>query len=315
MLLTLGVKVLGKTLDPSIMKPFETLDALIDFKNSMRPPPANNVPIEIEKFDEKITVSGRLIKSGTLSHDPNIGALSIISRCIRDLGWEKDIVITKHGLAQDSFSCRNKFIRIANQIDIKLDGLSVPQASLPQAYWKYEYKKEKLGTIFLHLVVEDFTNGRAIFENHGGCERGYFYTSDFKPLQIKKYQDRAAYKSGDTSKRVSIPDLILFDPDRNEIINIEGKTFQNRKTGIKQLSAYDSIEEAYIQRYYDNPTIHRTVVIYGGSQEEISEPEICFALNKNGVLILGQNPPKLISVAITTLLQANSLRSRVPYGK
>ena len=305
LLMNLGVEILGKQLDPVLFKPFETLDEVIQFKNDMAPPPKGNVPIRIEKSANRIRISGRLYKSGYLAHDPNIGALTLISQCLRKLGWRGEIVITRHGLVQDNIGKNNKFIQIANQIGIQLDGLTVPNTELPVTYWKYETQSEKLATVFLHLVVEEFTQGRSVFDNHAGCERG-----DFKKIQeqeveyivLEKYEDKKAYKAGDKSKRLHRPDLVLFDRQRSEIINIEGKKFTDRKKGIKQLERYDAIEREHIQRHYSWCKIIRTVVIYGGQQTEIAEPEIGFLLNKHGLLILGQKPPQLFIEAINNLL-------------
>ncbi len=302
MLITFGVEILGKQLTPNIFKPFGTLEELIAFKSGMRRPPSGNVPILIQKKADQITVSGRLIKSGGLAHDPNIGALTLICQCIRNFGWEKEIIITKHGLAQKNVGRDNKFIQIANQLDIKLEGLSVPEAELPEAYWKYETETEKLSTIFIHLVAEGFTNAQAIFENHAGCEKGYFQTPKGEYLALEKYENRDLYKAGDTSKRVSIPDLILFDRDRNEIINIEGKTFQNRRKGVEQLENYDFIENAYIRKHYNPRRIIRTVVTYGSRNIEITEPEIGFMLNRDGIPVLGKNAPQVFIEAVNNLL-------------
>lgn len=177
MLLTNGVEIIGKKLDKKLLKPFSSVDELIIYKNSMRKPPKGNIPIEITKDNDTIFVSGRLFKSGGLSHDPNIGALSIISVTLRKLGWRGKIVITKHGLEQKHLGNANKFILIANQVGILLDGLSVPKPKPHQKYWKYDESGEKLGTIFIHLVVESFTDGYSIYENHAGSERGYFLSS------------------------------------------------------------------------------------------------------------------------------------------
>ena len=117
-LLTLGVTVVGK--DTSHwFKPFDSLDDLIRFKAAMRMPPAGNVPITIKRFDDRIEVSGRLAKpenAGNIGHDPNIGALSMISACIRKLGWNKEIVLTMHGVTQQYVNRthgKNKFLYIA----------------------------------------------------------------------------------------------------------------------------------------------------------------------------------------------------------
>ena len=299
MLMTFNVEILGKHLDPDLFKPFGTLEELIASKNEMRLPPRGNVPIRIQKANDLITVSGRLIKSGALAHDPNIGALTMISQCIRNLGWERDLMITKHGLAQENVGRDNKFIQIANQLNMRLQDLTVPDSELPEVYWKYATETEKLGTIFIHLVVEAFTNAQAIFENHAGCEKGYFQTPKGKYLALKKYQ------GGDRSQPVSIPDLVLFDRDRNEIINVEGKTFQNRKRGIEQLGNYDFIENAYIQEYYNPFQIIRTVVTYGGRKTEITEPEIGFMLNKDGIPVLGRQAPQIFIDAVNNMLASN----------
>ena len=299
LLMTFNVEILGKQLDPAIFKPFGTLEELITFKNAMRRPPRGNVPIQIQKTEDSVTVSGLLIKGGRLAYDPNIGALTMISQCVRNLGWEKDIIITKHGLAQNNVGNRNKFLKIANQLNIGLEGLTVPNSALPAAYWNYATKTEKLGTIFLHLFVEAFTNAHAIYENHAGCERGYFETPLGEYLALEKYLD------GDKAQQVFIPDLILFDGDRNAIIIIEGKTFEKRKEGIEQLGNYDLLENAYIRRHYNPQQIIRTVVTYGSQETDITEPEIGFMLNKDGIPVLGEDAPQIFIDAINNLPTSN----------
>jgi len=304
MLLTIGVEISGKNLDSSIFKPFQTLDELINVKRNMRRPPAGNVPIDITKFNDKITISGRLIKSNSLSHDPNIGALSIISKTIRKLGWNKDIVITKHGLSQKHISSNNKFIKIANQLNLKLDGLIVPTANFANDYWKYEENGEKLVSIFVHLLIEGYTNGYSIYENHAGCERGYFLCPQNECIAIEKYEDKDKYKNGDKTKIIFIPDLILYDIDRKKIINIEGKKYEKKNDGIKEINNLGPIEERYIKKYYPNINeIIRSVVLFGGKDKIIYEPQVGFLLTKDGSLILGPKAPQLFHEAINKLLR------------
>ena len=304
LLMNLNVEVLGKQLDSNLFKPFKTLEEVIESKNNMKRPPKGNVPILIEKDDNQIRISGRLIKDDRLSHDPNIGALSLISQGLRNLGWDKEIVITQHGLKQNNIGKDNKFIQIANRVGIQLEGLTVPSTSLPSTYWKYDVESEKLVTIFIHLVVEEFTQAHAIFDHHAGGEQGYIHKiedRETKYIVLEKYEDRDAYKAGDKSKRLHRPDLILFDDQRSEIINIEGKKFGNRKAGIKQLEKYDAIERKHIQPHYSWCKIIRTLVIYGSQQTKITEPEIGFLLNKRGDLILGQESPQIFVEAIEAL--------------
>lgn len=302
LLATCGVEVLGKVQTDEQGLAFDSIDELIQYKNSMRKPPKGNVPIDITRYADRIEVSGRLFKSGGLSHDPNIGALTIIAKALRVLGWEKDIVITQHGLAQSMLSISNKFIHIANRLNIKLQGLNIPKNVEHPDYWRYEKKGEKLATIFIHLVVESFTNGYSIFENHAGCEKSYFKNSNGDVVPLVKYSDRKAYKDGDKSKIAHIPDLILVDVERLQVINIEGKTYLNRFKGIAELSNYDFIEENYIRPQYPEYSIQRTVVVYGSNEEEIVEIQVSFMLNEKGKMILGIQAPKLFKQAILNLL-------------
>lgn len=301
LLLTLGVNILGKQLDTKIYTPFKSIEELISFKQKMRKAPKGNTPINITKFDNRIEVSGRLEKSGGLSHDPNIGALSIISAVIRKLGWNKDIVITQHGLTPKMIGRNNKFIQIANVIGIKIDGLSIPKTTLPTDYWHYDTTGEKLGTIFIHITSENFENAYSIFENHAGCEKGYFMTDKGEPIALPKYVNRTAYKQGDKTSIYYIPDLILFDKEKKEIINIEGKKYENMLLGIQELNNYDDIERDFINKYYPSCDIIRTVVLYGSCNEKINKKEVGFLLNQNGVLVLGPLPPNLFTRAIYNL--------------
>lgn len=251
--------------------------------------------------DDLIQISGRLYKNGGLAHDPNIGALTIIAAVLKKLGWTKKIEIIMHGLTQDCIGKTNKFIKIANILNIELEDLDVPKVELPKNYWHYETKGEKLGTIFIHLVVENFTKNYSIFENHAGCEKSYFVTKTGEHLPLGKYSDKNSYKSGDKSKIIFIPDLVLLDISENEVITIEGKTYSNRKNGIEELKNYDIFDERYLKPFYPDFKIIRTVVLYGSKNEKIAEIKIGFLLNENGRCVLGINAPKLFKTAIKNL--------------
>jgi hypothetical protein len=299
-LLTLGVEIDGKRLDHSVMKPFTSIGEVIKAKNSMGLPPASNVPVRLKKIGKLIQVSGRLIKSGSLSHDPSIGTLSLICATLRALGWAGSLEITQHGLSQNHITA-NKFIKIASMLNIGIKDLTMVKPVQDKKYWKYDLKGEKLGTIFIHLVVENFTNGFSIFENHAGCEKGYFFTKEGIPKAIEKYTDRNKYKAGDKEEIISLPDLILIDNDRIKIINIEGKKYENMKLGIRELCNFDGIEKFYIKKYYPKYNIIRTVVLYGSTNKKISRIEVSFLLNSKGLMVLGVKPPVLFKEAIKNL--------------
>ncbi|MCT7605300.1 hypothetical protein N5U27_02175 [Aliarcobacter butzleri] len=302
-LLTLGIEIIGKETDTKIMKPFVSIKELIDSKNSMRMPPKGNIPIKIYVYENNIQVSGRLFKSGGLSHDPNIGSLSLICATLRKLGWDKKLEIVEHGLEQRHVAnATNKFIRIANRFNIILQGLNIPCSLEDIDYWKYDISGEKLGTIFIHLIVENFTKGFSIYENHAGCERGYFYTSTGEPIVVGKYFDKEKYKSGNKSQIIHIPDLVIADFERLTIINIEGKKEENVQQGIKELDNFDAFENLYIKEYYSEyRTILRTVVLYGSDKEEIEQIEVSFMLNNKGKMILGIKAPEIFKIAIKNL--------------
>jgi len=302
LLLTLGVEILGKKLDKKVFAPFKNIDEVVRFKSNMRKAPSGNVPILLKIIKNKIQISGRLYKNGGLSHDPNIGALSIISSVLRKLGWKDIIEITQHGLAQSNVGAKNKFVQIANKLDISLQGLKIPKAEMNVNYWKYDTEGEKLGTIFIHLVVENFANGKSIFENHAGCEKGYFFTAKGEPIPLAKYIDREKYKAGDKSEIIKIPDLVLIDLSNKIIIDIEGKKYQFRHDGINELAGYDAFDKLYNKKHYPKFKIVRTVVLYGSKEEKIVEIEVGFLLNENGKLILGVKAPKLFQEAILNLL-------------
>ena len=298
---TLGVKLSGKISDPQHDVPWASINELIDYKKAMRKPPAGNVPIDIKIVGSKITVSGRLIKSDALGHDPNIGALSLIAATLRALGWVGAIEITRHGLSAKHLLRSNKFILVANKLNITLEGLVLPNPPMPDHYWHYETNSEKLGTIFLHVVVENFTKGMSIYENHAGCERGYFITNTGAHLSIDKKIPEAHVLPGMERRNIEIPDLVLIDLDRVEIINIEGKTFANVDIGIAELNNFDAVEKYYIKKYYPDYKVIRTVVLYGGDSEAIAKIEVSFLLNRFGKLVLSFNAPELFKEAIKNL--------------
>ncbi|MBF7682977.1 hypothetical protein I2F27_06510 [Acinetobacter sp. B5B] len=302
LLVTQGVRILGK--NRTDFFPFKSIDELIEAKNSMRNPPVGNVPIKITQCANKIQISGRLFKGNSLSHDPNIGTLSSIAYTLRLLGYQGQIEITHHGLSQSHVqNGKNKFIRIAQILDITLEGLQLPSQIAQISYWRYDMEGEKLGTIFIHLLVENFSEGFSIFDNHAGSEKGYFCTPDGQYLSLIKYEaeNREAYKAGDKTQIVYIPDLILLDPKQMEVINIEGKVYSNMLKGISELSNYDPVERLYINKHYPDFKILRTVVLYGSFENKLTRAEVSFLLNKDGSLILGIQAPDLFKRALQNL--------------
>lgn len=291
MLLTLNVKIVGKDIS-KWFESFKTIDEMIAFKDKMKQPPANNVPLNIKRFDDRIEVSGRLSKpanKGNIGHDPNIGALSLISKGLRHLGWKKRIVITQHGVSQeyiDKTRGKNKFIYICKILNIELDGIVIPEnISFPIKYWHYEKSSEKIASILLHMIGE-YHGIKGIYQNHAGCERGYFRTKDNTLITLPK-KDR-------NGVNLYIPDLVLYDEKSKHIILVEGKKLSTLQDGIEEIENYDSIENEYINPYYNDCKIYRCISIFGGNLTSLPHPKVILYLSATGKVIINPNAPKCI---------------------
>jgi hypothetical protein len=291
MLLTIGTKFIGKNMNHNFKK-FESIKEVIEFKDAMASPPQTNVPIELTKYPNRIEISGRLSKpsdAGNIGHDPSIGALSIISKTLRELGWKKDIVITRHGVNQDYInrSRGNKFLYIAKMLSIKLKGIDLPDINYPNKYWNYETKKEKVTSIFLHVLAE-YNDIRAIYENHGGCERGYFKTINDINITLPKKA-----KNGEN---LLIPDLILHMKDKNKILLIEGKKYKYMTSGIEELEGYHAIENEFIKEHYPDCEIERWVTTSGDYLSKIPHEKVLLHINEDGQIFVNDQADSKIKV-------------------
>ncbi len=303
MLKTLNVEILGKTgIDNKKFDAFNSIDELIKLKNSM-PETTNGLSVRLTKNKNSIEITAKLLNGGRLGHDPNIGMTTIIAKCLRILGWKKDIVITQHYLpSQQSVGKANKFIQIANKINIKLKGLKIPKANLQNVYWHYEENGEKVATIFLDILIEEFSNGFTIYSNHAGCERSYFLTTEGEKLAVEKYANRSKYKKGDKSQIINLPDLIIVDDSEKLVINIEGEMYKNAKAGIKQLKGFASFEKLYITKYYPKYKIERTVILYGSHNSKKPIGKITFVLNSNGKILISLKAPKIFKKSFDNIV-------------
>ena len=292
MLLTLGVEILGKS-NLSWFSKYTNIDELINAKNSMRRPPDGNVPILINKYDDRIEVSGRLSKpaeAGNIGHDPNIGALSLIGYTLRTLGWDKKIVITMHGVSQDYINRtrgRNKFLYICKLYGMVLDGIIMPENyDLPEKYWHYERSSEKVTSIILHVLGEN--NGlEEVYQNHAGCERGYFYTKSKEAITLPK-------KDSGGIENLYIPDLILYEPKSNTILLIEAKKLSTLNEGLVEIEHYDSIENEYLKKYYPLAKNLRYLTLFGGNESSLPNERVLVHMNYDGSVIINENAPDFI---------------------
>jgi len=291
---TLGVEILGKRDAVAQLSPYGSLNELIASRSAMRRPPRGNVPIAIVAGSDEVSISGRLVKNDSLSHDPNIGALSLISATVRKLGWTKRIRIVQHGLSQGMLGARNKFVQIANHLDLEVDGLNLPAAITPTTYWRYEVSGEKITTILIHLALEEQSTERIVFENHAGCEKGYFLEPDGSPLAVAKRVVGIDGKMKRDSPPIQLPDLVIVDDRRKEAIVIEGERAENLSAGVRQLATFSNFEQSYLARYYPGFSVRRVVVLFGGPDSDSGYDPAVMRLSDTGRLLFSKSCPKAI---------------------
>lgn len=287
-LLTLGVKIVGKS-NLTWFNPFSSIDEVISFKNEMRDPPDGNVPVKITKNDNAIYISGRLSKpkeAGNIGHDPNIGTLSMISGVLRALGWTQRIVITRHGTTQQYVSRNktNKFLYVCKLLNLEMDGLTITYPdTYREKYWHYEKSSEKVASILLHIMCSN-VGIRYIYENHAGCERGYFKNANGNLITLPKKDTHG--------ENLLIPDVILSDTTNRNIYLIEGKKLTTLQVGLAEIEDYDSIEDEYIKVEYPNYNYYRYLSIFGGYYTSLLNRKIMLYLNNDGLIILNRDLPQ-----------------------
>jgi hypothetical protein len=318
MLKSLDVKILGKVVDDDIYSPFGSVKALLDSKEKMKPPPGDNVPITIVELDDRIEVSARLsnpVEKHNIGHDPNMGAISLIASTIRKLGYDKDIVITQHGVSKEYLekSKGNKLLRIITkpEVNATLENLTIPDLiPIKGGYWKYEESSEKMVSILVHLQA-NYQGIAHIYENHAGSERGFLRDAKGQEIPIPKVigsedipdvAEEIKENFYDSKKRVKIPipDLVLANRGGDSITDIlllEAKKAENVLDGLASLNSYDIfVESALKKNGYEDPSINieRYVILFGGDKDEIVELDnkVLLQLCDSGEIILNPNGPE-----------------------
>lgn len=156
---------------------------------------------------------------------------------------------------------------------------------LPERYWHYEKRSEKMADILLHLQAM-YHGMYCVYENHAGCERGYFRTKTGRLVALPK-KDR-------NGMNLYLPDVVLYDEATNFILLIEGKMLATLQFGIKEIKNYDSIEQEYIYPAYGSVKIMRCVSIFGGNCQSIPHEKVLFYLASDGRIIINHNAPECI---------------------
>ena len=167
-------------------------------------------------------------------------------------------------------------------LNLTLDKLVLPEINLPNEYWKYEKKSEKITSILLHVIAE-YYGLHGIYQNHAGCERGYFKTRDNKLIALPKKDKNGV--------NLYLPDLVLYDKNNNTIYLIEGKQLSTLQNGIDEIAYYDSIENEYIFPAYPGCNVMRYVSIFGGDLNHIPHERVLIYINKSGRVFINELAP------------------------
>lgn len=284
---TLGIDIIPQDIDA--FKKFDTIQELIDEKAKMKPPPKGNVPTSVtfDRPNNTIYIGARLVKNGSLGHDPNIGFVSLVAGAIRKLGFDGKIIIINHGLPSD-FILRssNKFAYIADILNLTLDGVQSETVSYKTGYWRYELAQEKHATILASIIAENI-GCEIIYENHGGTERGYLYVNN-KPVTVEKYTDRDDYKTGNKDAKLALPDLVF--KKGNHIFIVEGKKYSTLKKGLEEIPALKDFE-AKLKTLFQPDITYSTCLILGGEgifKTIENVEEVFLHLEEGGVINYGE---------------------------
>ena len=274
-----GIEFWNKDLEN--LKKFYDLEEFIEVKNkiSLTNSRANDTPLTIDMTDKEIKISALLANpnntrpnyTGRIGHDPNMGQVPLIAKTLRNLGWNKKIVITNHQILQDRISKRgNKLTALASYINFELEGIDLPDTPFNNEYWEFEKRKEKVASILAQVVLSN-KGLKTIFDNHGGCEKSYFLTSDGENLVIpKKYSENGG----------KIPDLVMVDYEKKEIYSYEGKTNSYINQGLDELENFDLFESDFLGKYYPDFKFFRSLIINGG--KELSHDQVSFQILDSG---------------------------------
>lgn len=277
---------------------FSSIQELINEKEKIKKPHnTKSTPLEIFIKNEKIYISWKLVKIidniKTLSHDPNIGAISLFSYLIRFFWWKKDIIVINHWLIKENIKSENwKFFKIAKKLNIQLDWIIFNQkTSVNENYWKYDKLWEKNVSILLHIISENIDKTFSIFDNHWWCEKWYFLTNNNEKIALKKLYN---------NEKIYIPDLTICNNKEKVIINIEAKKSINYKQWLEELNNYKTYFKYYLEKYYIWYKILNYLVLFGDNY--IDNDKILCILKSNWEIILNNNTPLFLNNEIKKII-------------
>ena len=138
----------------------------------------------------------------------------------------------------------------------------------------------------MHVLAEN--NGlEEVYQNHAGCERGYFYNKNHVAITLPK-------KDSSGEENLYIPDLILYEEPTNTILLIEAKKLSTLREGLVEIEHYDSIENEFIKKYYPDAINLRYLTLFGGQIDDLPNDKVLVHMNLDGSVIINENAPDFI---------------------
>lgn len=209
-------------------------------------------------------------------HDPNHGWVASMIMTIMSLGVSNAVNLEIPQREVELFKkSKGKLKKNLYYIFSKFNGtfllngeevdLEPPEDS---HYWKYTDTGEKISTIDLSLCLVE-KGYELIFENHAGCEKSFFRTSQGENMPFPKKHNE---------EPIGIPDLIAQTPNKDKLLVIEGENHSNYNKGVKQLEE-DKMENTirFLKEHYPEHAIATCLSLYGRCRPEDGKlKQYCF---------------------------------------
>ena len=151
-----------------------------------------------------------------------------------------------------------------------------------------------MASILFHVATENY-GFKEVYQNHAGCERGYFKTISHHLIVLPKKTP--------TNQNLLIPDVVMRD-DINKIIYLmEGKKLSTLSDGLAEIEGYDDIENLYINKYFPGYQVKRLLTIFGGCNNALPHHKVLLYLQSDGKIILNKSEPIFIQIFENTVIK------------
>ena len=204
----------------------------------------------IVKNSGLIEYSIRLQKGSTLKgwSDPSVGTVLINALALKKLGYKKSLKVIKHNFEEEVVkeiaTGKSKHHKAFENFNITLDGY--PFTYDGEGFnWIIDKHTEKVGSIYLHCLLNLKPSIDIIFHNHAGGE--------YSDVTIKG--ERIIFEQMESK-----PDLCFVDNESKIIYIIEGKKTELLEEGRKQILTTKKFSDL-IKSYYKEYQVKNLIVL------------------------------------------------------